>query len=419
MPVDPKAASKWSLSQWTTQVKHIRPSDGGAVGVLFVFTHTVNGWPIPQADLVVKPLAGSAAGSKFAERTLSKIAGARGLQSEGIRRSSPLGDAIVNEIDHVIDYHNRGIQSHAQVDRLRQVRDQYASAESFLFQSLAQGMKELDTAYKSDGGLSAMLTNKALVKNMGRLFVADALLGNGDRIDQLNAGNIAFGDDGRLFAVDSGTILTSFEKVVKDASQASWTNSMVQTQNGDRSKAAPSWSWANSVLGHKKEGGVAVPNQAQQQALALEQSGGPASGVVLAPSARMKMLFSPNLVWDHFWAEILKKFNEKNQQRTQNQEPLMTMASNNEKAQAKIWFTEGVIDGLHRADSMLGGLAWLQTKYKFHELRKQHGGDPNYSWTNFKLRRLMIRAAKEGKSYDDAQAIAHQYVQRKFGDFEF
>jgi hypothetical protein len=420
MPVDPKEVLKWSPERWGLMVKHIRPSEGGAVGVLFVFTRQLTGWPIPQADFVVKPISGTVAGPKFAERTLGKIAGARGLHSQGVARSSRVGDAIVQMIDHFIKWHDQGISvAHPQINRLRAVRNQYDLAESFLFQSLAQGMQELDSAYKNDGGLSAMLTNKVLMKNLGRLFVADALLGNGDRLDSLNAGNIAFGADGKLFAIDSDTILTSYDKILKDSTQMSWTSGMVQAVP-QGSAVTPPWSWANSVLGHGGEGGTAVPSKEQQKTILAERANPQGkNSVTLAPSARMKMLFSPNTIWDYFWSELKWKFDQQNSRRAQNNEPQMTMASSIERGKAKEWFTEGVIDGLHRADSMLSGLAWLRTRYAFRELRKQHGGGANYSWTNFKLRRLMIRAAKEGMSYDDAQVLAHNYVERKYGDFEF
>ena len=68
------------------------------------------------------------------------------------------------------------------------------------------------------------------------------------------------------------------------------------------------------------------------------------------------------------------------------------------------------------AQDRLGGVAWLATKAKFKGLRAEHGGDPNFSWTNFKLRRIIVRAAKAGKSLDEARQMAKEYADRKFAD---
>jgi len=43
------------------------------------------------------------------------------------------------------------------------------------------------------------------------------VLGNGDRIQQMNTGNIAFRSDGNVFAIDSTTIMASFESILHDS----------------------------------------------------------------------------------------------------------------------------------------------------------------------------------------------------------
>ncbi|MCU0636483.1 MAG: hypothetical protein MUE41_16565, partial [Gemmatimonadaceae bacterium] len=256
-------------------------------------------------------------------------------------------------------------------------------------------------AYKTVDGLDRILTNETLMRGLGALFVADALLGNGDRLDQLNAGNIAFDSEGKLFSLDSGTVLTSFDKLLKDSTKQSWTRTNNQGE-------VTSWHWAADILAKDRMGGVAVQTPAQAK---LKAQG---HAVATPPSARMYLLFTPNLIWDYFWADLSSKVHFYNQARAQNNQPLIPRPSSLHIADAKLWFTKGVHEGLAKADSMLGGIAWLQTKFKFKELREKHGGDPNYSWTNFKVRRLIIRAAKEGKSVEAAHALVTQYVQRKF-----
>jgi len=93
----------------------------------------------------------------------------------------------------------------------------YKEAGSFMIQKLAVGMMELADANRLDGGLSMVLRNAALMKNLGRLFAADAVLGNGDRIQQMNTGNIAFRSDGNVFAIDRTTIMASFESILHDS----------------------------------------------------------------------------------------------------------------------------------------------------------------------------------------------------------
>ncbi|MCU0635336.1 MAG: hypothetical protein MUE41_10735, partial [Gemmatimonadaceae bacterium] len=155
MPIDPKVVAKWSAAQWQATVKYARPSSGGAIGVLFCFTRTTATYPIGQADFVIKPLPGSAAPTRFAEHTLSKLVGATSMQSEGIARSSPLGNAIVMWVEHVIDLHDLNPVDHAHpdIDRLRTLAPQLRGAGSFVVQRVAQGMQELDSAYKTVDGL--------------------------------------------------------------------------------------------------------------------------------------------------------------------------------------------------------------------------------------------------------------------------
>ncbi|MCU0649008.1 MAG: hypothetical protein MUF00_13490 [Gemmatimonadaceae bacterium] len=406
MPIDPKVVAKWNAAQWQANVKYARPSGGGAVGVLFCFTRTSTSYPINQADFVIKPLPGSAASTQFAEHTLSKLVGATSMQSEGIARASPLGNAIVMWVEHVVDLHDLDPidNAHPDIDRLRQFAPQLRGAGSFVVQRVAQGMQELDAAYKTVDGLDRILTNEKLMRSLGALFVADALLGNGDRLDQLNAGNNAFDSEGKLFSLDSGTVLTSFDKVLKDSTKQSWTRT-------DNTGALTSWHWAADILGKDNQGGVAVLTPAQRQ---LKQGG---HAVATPPSARMTLLFTPNRIWDYFWSDLRNKVHFYNQERARNNQPLIPRPSNLAISNAKTWFTKGVHAGLAKADSMLGGVAWLQTKYKFKELRAKHGGDPNYSWTNLKIRRLIVRAAKEGKSVEQAHQLVTDYVQRKFNDF--
>lgn len=411
MPLDPKTVAKWTPQQWSRTVKMVRPSGGGAVGVVFVFTKEVPGWPIAKADFVVKPLSGSAANTQFAEHVLDKLANARKLNSVGIPRESPLGRTIVLYVENAVDLHELGSKVQPEIERLRQVLPYYRNAGSFVVQDLVGGMEELNKAYQDDRGLIEVLTNRKLMHGLGALYVADALLGNGDRMDQLNAGNIAFGKDGRLFAVDSTTILTSYEKMLKDATQESWCHFEMGASGPQSNKLTPEH-WVDDVLAPDNLGGVAVKTPSQHK---LAQKGGT---VVTPPSARLKLLFNPPLIWQYFRQDLEAKIKSYNTGRANETppRPAMQPASGQQWDTAQQWFLDGVQHGLHKADSMLGGLSWLAVRSKFKGLRAQQGNDPNFSWTNFKLRRLIVRAAKSGKSLDEARNLAKQYAERKFAD---
>ena len=409
MPVDPKVVAKWTPQDWSRKVKAVRPSGGGAVGVLFVFTRDVPGWPIPQADFVIKPLTGSAANTQFAEHVLGKVADAKSLHSIGIRRDSPLGKTIVLYVDNRVDLHDLGSIVQPDVDRLREVLPHYRGAGSFVAQDMLGAMQELNKVYQEDRGLIEVLENKKLMQGLGSLYVADALLGNGDRIDQLNAGNIAFGADGKLFAVDSTTVLASYDKMLKDSTQSSWVHFDMSGEKGKPNTLRPEH-WMEDTLASDKMGGKAIKTPAQVR---MEKQG---HQVVTPPSARLLMLFNPPKIWQFFRDDIEQKVNTYNADRRKTGRPEMAKATVKQWADAERWFLQGVQEGLHKCDSMLGGLAWLATKAKFKGLRAEHGGDPNFSWTNFKLRRIIVRAAKAGKSLDEARQMAKEYADRKFAD---
>jgi len=54
----------------------------------------------------------------------------------------------------------------------------YEGADSFLLQETQQGIQEFGDVSR-EGGLRGMLRNEVLMKNLGMLFAADAIIGNG------------------------------------------------------------------------------------------------------------------------------------------------------------------------------------------------------------------------------------------------
>jgi len=404
MPIEPKDVAKWSREQWKSRVKMVRPSGGGKQGVLFVFTENSPAWSIPKAAFVVKPLEGSAAAVQFSEKVLGKVAGAKSLGSTGVARTSPLGMEIVATISRLLWEHKNGHAKIPDAQRLEEVYPHYQGASTFLLQSLASGMTELGDAYREEGGLVGVLNNAKLMKNLGRLYVADAVLGNGDRLDAMNTGNIAYDGSGSLFAIDSSTVLGSFEQIIKDCTMGGDTwqgyGGLTNPQAGE---------WAKKMFG--KNAMVASPSDKQVGTKVTRGS--------LAPAARMDLLFEPPKVWESFKKDFTYHLSDENDARKKNpaRGPQLPSPSADDWAAGKQPFIDGVLSGLKRVDTMLGGLEWLKTKSKFKSLKKEHGDDPNMDWTNFKLRRMIIREARNGTKATDAKDKAVAYAQRKFPGF--
>ena len=48
-------------------------------------------------------------------------------------------------------------------------------------------------------------------------------------------------------------------------------------------------------------------------------------------------------------------------------------------------------EGLLAVDKQLSGLNWLGVKSMFKSHEKRYGSSPNLDWTNFKIRRMVVR----------------------------
>jgi hypothetical protein len=386
----PKDIDKWDNNQWTKQVIYCKPSSGGAVGVVFVWA----GRAYSQASLskpseaafVIKPIQGSAAPTKFAEHMLSKIAGAVSPNSKPIPRRSAGGSGLVLVLKMFRDKE----QDPKVKKRWQEVFAHYDRADAFLIQETQVGIKEFGDEYREEGGLKKLLTDQNLMTNLGKLFAADALIGNGDRLSNMNTGNIIFKPDGTLCSIDTTTILTNFNAIVSDSKIG-----MYFTPDGSALNAQ-NWA-ANDII---KFGSVQAASQKQQNQF---QKGG--GGVVLAPSAALNSLFDV----DNWWATQFRPHIENGLRK----EGITAPAPEQVWTQAKTWFKAGVEQGIKQIDSKLSGLNWLMIKNKYKGFVTKYGGDPNLDWTNFKIRRMYIKLRKKGVSEEQALKDVQEYVNRK------
>lgn len=383
----PKDIEKWDNNNWTRQVIYCRPSSGGAVGVVFVYAgraYSKQSLAKPaEAAFVIKPIQGSAAPTKFAEHMLGKLAKTASPNSKPIPRRSLSGSGLVLTLKMFRDKEtDTDIKK-----RWNAVFTHYDRADTFLIQETQVGIKELSDEFAKDGGVGAILSNKTLMQNLGKLFAADAIIGNGDRLYDLNYGNIIFKDSGQLCAIDSTTILTNFDSLL---------NSDTGIRDG-MGLSTNTKTWVkNDIVG---KFGLQAPTVAQQKAY----NANPTS-VTLAPAFGMALLFDVDTWWKTRFKQKIE-FSARNDGNPLPPDPVWN--------QALIWFKEGVKDGIKRIDSKLSGINWLGIKSKYKNYVQKYGGDPNLDWTNLKIRRMYFKARKKGVSEEEALKQIQAYVAKK------
>ncbi|HEX8638402.1 MAG TPA: hypothetical protein VF692_10090 [Pyrinomonadaceae bacterium] len=389
MTTIPKDIDKWDNNKWTQQVVNCRPSSGGAVGVVFVWAGMAysrqNVQDARRAAFVIKPIQGSAAPTKFAEHVLSKISGAVSPNSKPIPRRSPSGSGLVLTLKMFRDK-----EADANVKaRWQQVFQHYDRADAFLIQETQTGIKEFGDEYREQSGLALMLLNTDLMTNLGKLFAADALIGNGDRLSKLNTGNIIFKSDGTLCSIDTTTILTDFNSIVADHQMG-----IYFTPDGSALNAK-NWA-ANDIV---KFGSTQAASPMQQQQFGKRQ-------IVLAPSAAVETIFNVDLWW-------INEFRSHLESEIQKLAPPLPSPPETVWNHAKMCFKRGVEQGINQIDVKLSGLNWMMMKNKYKNFVSRYGGDPNLDWMNFKIRRRYIKLRKKG--YTDEQALkdVQDYVARK------
>lgn len=223
--------------------------------------------------------------------------------------------------------------------------------------------------------------------NLGKLFAADAFIGNGDRLYQFNMGNILFKSDGSISAIDSAAILTNYNHIltIDDNVKAGF------------GIADSSEQWGNQIIVVQNHAGGANPTR-QQEASFNNTSRAPA----LPPAFGMNVLFDVDSWWTHFKEHLISGLP---------QPPVIPNES--VWAVAKMNFKTRVDAGLKEVDSRLSGFNWLKMKSKYKEFVAKFGGDPNLDWTNLKVRRLYLKLRRRGATDIEAIAGVQRYITRK------
>ncbi|WP_144289886.1 hypothetical protein [Ideonella sp. A 288] len=365
MAIPTSELKKWGLVWWQTNFTHAVPSKGGAVGVMFVWCTNplYQGVDIDDprtADFVIKPSAGSAAPTLLAEDLMKRTIGATSVNTLPIASTDSRFNAILMGLSRFKDRVDQSVNSPRtpQVtqamrdlkDRWAKVWPHYRQGRALMVQELAVGMNEFADVYRdySHMGLERALFNDQLMRNIGKLFAVDAVLGNGDRLCQVNTGNILFHETTKqIFSVDSQAIMTSYQ------------HALIQGERNAKS-------WVEQIL-LTNQGASAVPER---------------DGVVAPPSFSMNDLYDLDRWWNTwFRGHIENTLHYDNQKKPR--DTLWQHAFRN--------FSMGVNEGLMAVDRQLSGLNWLSVKSLFKSHEKRYGASPNLDWTNFKIRRMVVR----------------------------
>jgi hypothetical protein len=160
-----------------------------------------------------------------------------------------------------------------------------------LIQETQTGIKEFGDEYREQSGLALMLLNTDLMTNLGKLFAADALIGNGDRLSKLNTGNIIFKKTER-FARLTRPLFYGFQF---NRCRSSAGNLFYA---GRSALNAKNWA-ANDIV---KFGSTQAASPMQQQQFGKRQ-------IVLAPSAAVETLFNVDVWWaNEFRSHLESKY---------------------------------------------------------------------------------------------------------------
>jgi hypothetical protein len=183
----------------------VKPSSGGGKGgVMFV--------KIGKEMHVVKAVHGSPSTAIFGEEMVKKISGAETTESRPVKKESAEGMKI-SELLHKYRLTDSDPDLKLTDEYGKDIWERqypfFERASYFLVQKTMQSENEFGKVSKSNP--MRILGDDELLRNIGKLYAADSLIGNHDRFGQMNLGNVFLSDSGGLAAIDTDAILQNFE----------------------------------------------------------------------------------------------------------------------------------------------------------------------------------------------------------------
>lgn len=394
-----KTVASWNAAQWQSNLKHARPSSGGAVGVMFCWTRSPGSdGPdynrVATADFVLKPVPASGAPARFGDEMLARLQGAVSIRPEVLRAGTPQFAAAKaallahrQRLDASLRYADerpgrmivRGFGLHAKVrmvptskywvtqsqrdlaGKWDQVWKYYDTAGSFLIQDVVVGLREFGDEVHA-GGIERLLLDRQIMANLGKLFAADAVLGIGDRLGFYNSGNIVFENQHhRMIAIDSEAILVNFRSFVD--------HSKMQAH----SLSAQVLAWVEQHVDARGVGGRLPTGK---------------EGETTPSSFSLNDLADPMGWWRRMFVPAIKASYDRDPELAQR----FPFPGPDVWGRGYAHFRAGVDEGLQTIDRALVGLDWIKVKRLFQNYVAQYGADPNLDWTSLKLRRKYVQA---------------------------
>jgi len=288
-----------------------------------------------------------------------------------------------------------------------------------VLQKMMHGYTEMSEEYRAGPDrLKRMVNDDSLMTNLGKLAAADLILGNGDRIENCNFGNIMFNADGTIAAIDSQALLASFEQIAKASDLQNmdyWGGAFAQQQQENRRTA-----WVTGLA----QGGMAAPTNAQisQFQRKMLQPEANHAAPVLAPVAKLSAVEKGGD--GRLFEELIIQFEGRIREAKGTANPIEEPTTD-EWMKARRHFMRGFQAGLAKVDTLLGGKAkfqravfssgaWKGLKEEYKKVGYS-GVDPNLSWLNLVVRREMYMQLRNGKSMEQAIAAGTALAAKKQG----
>ena len=381
---------------WGTPGVTAKPSKGGAMGgVMFV--------TVGATTHVVKAGKGSPASSLFAEQILKEVGGAKTTKSKPIPKSDP-------EFNQILGVLRVSQQADQGSGEWKPVWDQkmpfFEGADFFLVQRsmVTLGGTELKRHINTATGQGAitgfgqgafarqqlfgnaenLLDNNELLKNIGKSLVADALIGNADRFENMNMDNV-FIIGNRIGAIDSEAFLSNY-----GASR----HQGIEKELPGYVNVFGTKEWVTGILqGEKALVGDADLDRHYQ-----------GNFVDSPPTARLSKLFSG---FDDWFDGIFKDFliRGTTDWRAPAREDALAIPDH-KWANGKRKIKEGMDEAMNAVQTMFTGANLRQMKQQFRQYQTQHGGDINFDLRALKIRARYAIARHGGMSGKDAKAQA-------------
>jgi hypothetical protein len=350
-----------STIDWSTATQATPSGAGGKGGVMFM--------QVGGVMHVVKAVGGTAATAMFGEQMVSDISGAGTTDSLPVDATSAEGMALLTRLRH--------FQAQAQIGTNDDMKKRWAEklpffegASYFLIQRAMDPTQEAGTVMSANP--VSILGNAQRMFNAGKLLAADTLIGNADRWEQLNLGNLFLGANSSMLAIDTDALLQ---------------NRAAGIRLEDFGSDVSSWTGA-LISGHSE----------LQEADAIGAA---------APSSSLSRVFTDFDRWfDSTVKGLITNPTTWGRYNTGN------IPDDFDWDGARANMKRGLDAGMQVVYAQLTGAQYQQVKTDFHDYETAYGGDINFDWQAFKAKALYAKMVYEGIDGVQAEENVTAYYEK-------